>query len=361
MSTEIRIENYILKEKIGEGGFATVYKGYKIWDDQNIIQYYAIKKIDQSAKKIGTEVETLANEKLKVSDDKTENLGICQEIIEDRIKCEKYFILKLYNGGDLKQYIQNQKNKPLKIEEIIHIMKNILNGLTVLHKNLIFHSDIKPANLMVNYDNKEDLIKKNLLKSKIVIIDLGCASMHINNEKTESNFIKGTKLYMHPKLIESNNNLKEEKDIWSLGLVCLELFTGDLNKHYDRENGIYKIPLNENTSVELVRFIDKMLQYESNNQANLEQLMNEPFLINPSLNLFKKEYAGDKLEIIENKSFLKLNYKSGYNFDYDKLDKLLKNKRDEDEELNGLINKLFIELNENFLFTEPVLIPVIPK
>ena len=366
-SLPIYIGDYILTEKIGKGGFATVYRGYKKGEDESMEQIYAIKKYDEKQSKIGPEVEILANNRITKSEDKSENIGKYVEIIEDRQNMQKYLISKLYNGGDLRKYLTDRNNKPLKVEEIIHIMKNIINGLNVIHKDGIFHSDIKPENLMVHFENKEDFEKevKNILKSKIVIIDFGCASLDIKKDKKQqSELIKGTDKYMHPILIERKQKksvgeieLKAEKDIWSLGLVCLELLTGDLNKHYDIENNTYKIPLNENTSIELIRFIDNMLQYDSNNQIKLEALMKEPFLIDPFFHPFKEEYAGPKLKKIEGQSFLELNFRNNLNFNYDKL---LKKEKDDDE-LNHLINKLYIELNENFLFTEPVLIPVIPK
>lgn len=301
------------------------------------------------------EIEKKINNMLK--DDKTKNLDKCKIIEGNNITC---YISKLYNGGDLDNYIKKLKseNKQFKIEEIIFIMKNILNGLEKLHKMKIIHRDIKPKNLLINYEDEKN---PDLLKSCIVIIDYGLAKIISSiDDKKLNNKKVGTPYYMHPLFSSGKKNmLNEELDIWSLGITCMELL--HLEK-FKLENGTYFIPYNNNTSIELVRFIDQMLQEKENNQAKIDKILKDDFLNRPIKNFhpFRKCKCKGKIITKENIKYLELNYncKNKLNFDYDEIIK------DEDidifkDEIDKEINKCFIDINELFLFTEPVLFPII--
>ncbi len=93
---------------------------------------------------------------------------------------------------------------------VLYIMRQILRGLEVLHKAGFVHSDVKPANVMVD--------KLGLVK----LIDYGRAtSVH---EKVR--FLFGTPLYMAPEIHLRQESLPQS-DIYSVGLVGLELLRGE--------------------------------------------------------------------------------------------------------------------------------------
>ena len=360
------IEGYIIKRKIGEGGNGFVYLAIKKNDINNI--ELAIKEIELT--KPGVSAEKSIHEKINkrnaINLDKMKDYFIRDGYI--------YFVSTYYNGGTLREYLNNCKTL-LNIKEIQYIIKQIINGLRILNDEKIIHRDIKPENLLINYDSDQDLKNKNILKSTIIICDYGAGKIiHKTKDKlTKSD--KGTIIYRHPKLNEKyfcekndDSYLNAELDIWSVGIICLELFSGkQLYKYNNKEpdkfkeqlkRETYDIPLNENTSVELVSFIDKTLQYEQKNQILMVDLLKEPF-INNEINAFTpfpKEKAGKKMKNINDKEYIELNFKNGLNFNYNKL---FKKVDDRNKELNELINKCFVDLNKNTLFTDQVLIPVI--
>ncbi len=91
----------------------------------------------------------------------------------------------------------------------VYIVRSALRGLEVLHKAGYLHSDIKPANLMVD--------KLGLIK----LVDYGRA-VQVDEQLS---FLLGTPLYMAPET-HMNKQSGIQSDIYSLGLVLLEMLTG---------------------------------------------------------------------------------------------------------------------------------------
>ena len=110
----------------------------------------------------------------------------------------KGFLLQINSieeGQAKANYIREKdKNKPFNLEEIRHIMKDVVFGLSLLNSLGINHRDIKPDNLVINY--KEENRNQDLLKSEIIIIDYGLGIF--NNEGKNKKV--GTKGYMHPRI-----------------------------------------------------------------------------------------------------------------------------------------------------------------
>jgi serine/threonine protein kinase len=92
----------------------------------------------------------------------------------------------------------------------IYILRGILRGLEVLHDMDYVHSDIKPSNIMIN----------RLGNPKIV--DYGRAT----RVSETMSFLIGTPLYMAPETHRRNPNVVQS-DIFSLGLVALEMLRGE--------------------------------------------------------------------------------------------------------------------------------------
>ena len=373
------IGNYKVIDKIGKGGFGHTYSAIKNNGDKNYL--YCIKMVEKN--EIGDFQEEKISEKIKkkMKEDKKEiyNLNIYEEVIKSDSDY-MYFISKKFNGGNLREFIAKYK-EPFTIEMIKHVMKQVLFGLETLNSIDIIHRDLKPENLMIDY---EDINNKDFLKSKIIIIDYGCGKI-IQQEKEESEDTnnRGTLNYKHHKIIQKkflNQKIKidlnVELDIWSLGLICLELFTGkqlynfkaqnekDDNKIINKELAIkntYLIPYNKYSTIDLVESIDNMLQSEPKNQIKLKDISKLDFLNYNEDNFkqFSEENLGNKLKDIDNKDgkkekWIELNFENGLNFDYD----YLKNKKINNEK-EKLIKECFTLLNIKTLFTEQVLIPII--
>ena len=210
-----KINDYIIYKKLDTGGFGDVYQCY-LKEKEN--KYYAIKLI-------------------KI--DKDNSVNILSEINLLKILNSPY-IPKLYEYFDF--YINNRKYIALvqeyifgetlhnfipkinNLKTLIKISYQIIIGLKQIHDIDICHSDIKPENIMIKYNNDD-----------AVIIDLGLScinnDLYNNINKCKDQKIVGTPEYFSPELSEyALNDSKlikyncKKNDIWALGLTIYALF-----------------------------------------------------------------------------------------------------------------------------------------
>ena len=141
--------------------------------------------------------------------------------------------------------ISRNKTKKLDIDISLYILKQILDGLSYLHKMNLIHRDIKPENILLVQPKINDAYKyllsngETIADSKynflIKIADFGLAKSQMIEEGTielytiEEINIKntegiGTRLYASPEQLKTSD-YNYKSDLYSLGLIIAELFT----------------------------------------------------------------------------------------------------------------------------------------
>ena len=124
-----------------------------------------------------------------------------------------YIVMEYVEGMTLKQYIQ--KNDPIPIEKALDIMKQITAAISHAHHNGIIHRDIKPQNILIDHEGN------------IKITDFGIAIALSSTNITQTNAVLGSVHYLSPE--QARGGMANKKsDIYSLGIVMFELFTGRL-------------------------------------------------------------------------------------------------------------------------------------
>ena len=114
--------------------------------------------------------------------------------------------MEYIEGGDLSSLLRS--TGPLRTQRGFEIARQICWGLHALHEKCILHRDLKPANVILDG------------RGEVRIADFGLAQLI--GEPAE---MAGTLAYMSPEQLKSEE-LTERSDIFSLGLVLYELFTG---------------------------------------------------------------------------------------------------------------------------------------
>ena len=276
-----KIEDLSIIKLLNKGRYAEVYlckKGEK---------YYAAKKIEI----IWDDIQLFEKEISILKDLAHQNIVKYKEIKKN--KNDYYIVTEFINGGTLTQCLKKYINKNGKAfsEEIVqYLMKQIVNGIKYIHNKNIIHRDLKLDNIMVAFNNKNDINNLDMMKAKVKIIDFGF-SCFLKKGKLALSAI-GTPLYADPLILkkfnhnESVNSLGygKEIDIWSLGILCYEMLMGHVLFNEDSvkelidkvEKGNYQIPTN--LSKEVVSFLNGMLQYDREKRLNINQLENHPFL-----------------------------------------------------------------------------------
>ena len=290
MESEYR---YIFKDKsLGKGISGEVRLAY----DQIMEKDVAAKHIPKNLVNNPKEMQLLTNEILISTDCECDNLAKVYDISD--IEGEKYLLFEYCNGGDLASGLKKYRVKYgnyLKEEIVQHIISQILNGLQNLHAHQVVHHDIKPANILLNYDNEKDLNDMNFLKCKFKISDFGLSKY--KNEQQER-MIGGSPLYMEPSLFDRDVSLKvienEKVDIWALGIMTYELLfvkTPFENTSYVPENamqelvsnlnkGIYMIDFEERSklSLQIIAFLNSCLQFDQSKRCSAEELQLSEFV-----------------------------------------------------------------------------------
>ena len=124
-----------------------------------------------------------------------------------------YIVMEYVEGMTLKQYIQ--KNDPIPIEKALDIMKQITAAISHAHHNGIIHRDIKPQNILIDHEGN------------VKITDFGIAIALSSTNITQTNAVLGSVHYLSPE--QARGGMANKKsDIYSLGIVMFELFTGRL-------------------------------------------------------------------------------------------------------------------------------------
>ena len=176
---------------------------------------------------------------------------------------------------DLKQFIQNYKNKDELINEnlIRNIILQICIGLKALHENNIIHGDLSLDNIFIDKNNKIKLV--NYIIPKLIEI--------LNND--ERSVLLKTHYFSQE--IKEDSEYNKKVDIYSLGCLIYELFT--LNEYNEKDKKIINKDIYNSKYQEL---IDLLLKKDFHERPNIGEIINIIKLI------------PDKLEQNENKNYI---------------------------------------------------------
>jgi serine/threonine-protein kinase len=123
-----------------------------------------------------------------------------------------YIVMELIEGITLKQYMKSQG--VLKIKESVHFATQIAKALSHAHSKGIVHRDIKPQNIMICMDGS------------VKVADFGIAYLE-NMQADEHKTTVGSVHYISPEQAKGLT-VDARTDIYSLGVMMYEMFTGQL-------------------------------------------------------------------------------------------------------------------------------------
>ena len=201
----LNINDFILKEDIGEGNFGKVKLGiYKETGEEFAIKILNKEKIKNKMKNSFFKENEIAKRFNHI------NVIYVFEIFEDQENC--YLAMELCKKGELFDYIV--KHQRLSENEASIFFYQLINGVEYIHSKGISHRDLKPENLLLTNDK--------ILK----IIDFGL-SHEFNGEdllKTKC----GSPSYAAPEIICCPYYDGFKTDIWCCGIILYAMLCGFL-------------------------------------------------------------------------------------------------------------------------------------
>ncbi|KAF8397343.1 hypothetical protein HHK36_016256 [Tetracentron sinense] len=203
-------DKFSTDNRIGDGGFGTVYKGQL--RDGSIVAIKRAKK-NISDKRLSTEFK---NEILTLS--KIEHLNLVRFLGYVEHGDERIIVVEYVGNGTLREHLDGSQGDGLELAERLDIAIDVAHAVTYLHMytdHPIIHRDIKASNILIT----------DKLRAKVA--DFGFARLGAEDPRAThiSTQIKGTAGYLDPEYLRTYQ-LTEKSDVYSFGVLLVELMTG---------------------------------------------------------------------------------------------------------------------------------------
>ena len=220
------ILHYKILEKLGEGGMGVVF----LAEDTKLERKVAIKFLPTHISNDSAERERFKIEAKAAAALNHPNIATIHAIeeFEDQI----FIVMEYIDGKELKEIVETHRDASLQLKFIINYAIQIAEGLEAAHKKGIVHRDIKSQNIMITNDGK------------VKIMDFGLAKIRGSSQLTKMGTTIGTIAYMSPEQTKGEE-VDQQTDIWSFGVVLYEMLTGTLPFKGDYDQAIIYSILNE--------------------------------------------------------------------------------------------------------------------
>jgi len=125
---------------------------------------------------------------------------------------QPFIVMRYMPGGTLAYQIE--QHRVFTTAEAAREMERICQALDAVHARGIIHRDLKPANVLLDQQGDPFLA------------DFGLVKIAGANGKLSGQFMVGTPAYMAPEQVYGNNPVDLRVDIYALGIMLYEMFTG---------------------------------------------------------------------------------------------------------------------------------------
>jgi len=188
---------------LGKGGMGEVYRA----DDLTLGQPVALKFLPDEAARDQGLLERFKNE-VRIAR-RISHPNVCRVYDVGDVDGHTFFTMEYVDGEDLASLLRRIGRLPE--DKALDIARQLCAGLAAAHTKGVLHRDLKPANIMLDG------------RGQVVITDFGLAGVA---DQIQGNEVRsGTPAYMAPEQL-AGKEVSTRSDIYSLGLVLYEVFTG---------------------------------------------------------------------------------------------------------------------------------------
>ncbi|KAI4324548.1 hypothetical protein MLD38_030028 [Melastoma candidum] len=205
-------DNFNISTEVGEGGYGKVYRGCLL--DKTVV---AIKRAEegslQGQQEFLTEIKLLSrlHHRNLVS-----LIGYCDE------EGEQMLVYEFMPNGSLRDWLSGKAKESLNFNMRMQAALGSAKGILYLHTEAnppVFHRDIKASNILLDSHLIAKVADFGLSRLAPVLDNEGVIPSHV------STVVKGTPGYLDPEYFLTHK-LTDKSDVYSLGVVFLELLTG---------------------------------------------------------------------------------------------------------------------------------------
>jgi serine/threonine protein kinase len=214
-------DRYRIISLLGAGGMGEVYRA----TDLRLGQAVALKFLPEEMALDAKALARFHNE-VRIAR-QVGHANVCRVYDLGEVEGLPYLSMEYVDGEDLHSLLRRIGRLPS--DKALEIARKLCAGLAAAHDKGVLHRDLKPANIMIDG------------RGHVLIMDFGLAGVMGQIEGAEAR--NGTPGYMAPEQL-SGKEVSTQSDIYALGVVLYEMFTG-------------KRPFNASTRAELVKLSEE--------------------------------------------------------------------------------------------------------
>lgn len=205
---------YRLEHQLGEGGFGTIWRAEQLVLGATV----AIKLIDLAIARQAGALDRFLREAQAAATLRSPHVV---QVLDYGVDGDQPFIaMELLEGESLAQRLHRLGR--LAPSEALQIVTHVARAATRAHECNIVHRDLKPDNVFLVHNEDEEVAK---------VLDFGVAKIKnpewiAESSQTRTGSLIGTPHYMSPEQVQGNKTVDFRSDLWSLGVIAFEMFTG---------------------------------------------------------------------------------------------------------------------------------------
>ena len=275
-------KHYKIKDELGKGRFGVVCKCSRITDGKGFAAKFIKCSKEQDKKDVKHEIEimsVLRHRRLLRLADAFES------------PTEIVLVMELVTGGELFEKVV--EDEFISENDVIHYMKQIIEGVQHMHSKEVLHLDLKPENIMI----------VRPASRQIKLIDFGLARKY--NPKENLKVMFGTPEFVAPEVL-TYDRITPATDMWSIGVIAYVLlsglspFMGDNDAEtlanvqtaeWDFDDDVF-----DDISDDAREFISNLLVLKATNRITVEKCLKHPWLT-------EKRETGKRLKTDRLKAF----------------------------------------------------------
>ncbi len=223
--TNKKAGNYTILNKLGDGGFATVYLAqHSVLEKKAAVKFLLEDWVDEP------DVVARFFDEARTMERLNEHPNIVKIIdIATQEKCASeglppYFIMEYIDGKSLEDLMKGDEG--FTLDDVIRIISCALSALQHCHNLGIVHRDIKPSNILITSTGE------------VRLTDFGIAKARKNTSKTGEGLTLGSTDYMSPEQALGKRDLDYRSDIYSLGITLYQMVCDRLPFEGDSPNAV---------------------------------------------------------------------------------------------------------------------------
>jgi serine/threonine-protein kinase len=197
-------DRYRIVSLLGRGGMGEVYRA----EDLSLGQQVALKFLPPSLTRDEEALRRLRDE-VRIAR-QVSHANVCRVYDIGELDGALFLSMEYVDGEDLASLLRRIGRLP--VTKGLEIARKLCAGLAAAHDKGILHRDLKPGNIMLDS------------RGHVLLTDFGLAALSTTHEVADIR--SGTPAYMAPEQL-AGKEVTVRSDIYALGLVLYEIFTGD--------------------------------------------------------------------------------------------------------------------------------------